>query len=538
MAIRIQFLRGSNQGESLALGAARTFSIGRDPECDILLEEEDASRRHAVLTWDRKTLSIEDSGSRNGLYVNGERVHKATLKVKDVVVIADTVFVVETSSRRPGTAVIERWGKGQDAPSACPALPELGTVADYHRIVQCLLCIQEIIAADRDDILERSVEALFAILPATRLSILALTPGKELKQLYSATEDGPVADYVGRSFAERAIARNAAILANEADTLPTDEWGSTMRGQSVRAAMAAPIYSGERPVAVLVCDNLENPNAFGTDHLGFLEFAARGLEAVFQRRDMREMEKRQVTVDRQLTAATVVQRQILKGDPKTIPGLTTWRVHHKAALEVGGDFYDFHHANGTTIWVLADVSGKGVPAALVVSMLRAFCKTLYPKDLEPAVFLKALSDLAIGELTPGMFFTALAMSVDPAGRLLHAAAGQDGALIARADGGAEQLPISPALLGMPGLPEERLKIVQHERQLGPGDRVMACTDGVTEAGPPGDMFGARRTLEALQRTMHLTVEGALAEIVAAVRSHQGGPEQKDDITVIMGQREA
>jgi serine phosphatase RsbU (regulator of sigma subunit) len=523
------FLQGSNQGDRIDLDEPRTLRVGRDPACDIRLHEDDASRLHAILKWDGETLVVEDCGSRNGVFVNGVRTVEATLRRKDLVVVAGTVLSLEVPSEA---------GSDTTAALACPRLPELAAASDYHRVVEVLLCIQEIIAGDRDDMLERSVEALFGILPATRLSVLESLRDGGLKQIYSATEGGPVAEYVGRSFAEHVLAKGEAVLANDASSLEPKDWGSTMRGQNVLSAMGAPVHSGGRPAAVLICDNLEKKDAFGKEHLDFLEFAARGLEAIFQRRDMREMQRRQVVVDRQLTAATLVQRQILNRDPSSISGLTRWRVHHRPALEVGGDFFDFHHEGGTTMWVLADVSGKGVPAALVVSMLRAFCKTLYPKALEPAAFLNALNHLATGELSPGMFFTALAMRVDAEGTLLHAAAGQDGALIARASGSCEQLPMSPALLGMPGLPEDKFHIDQHERKLRPGDRVMVCTDGVTEAGPSDDLFGTERALDVLCRTMPLTIEGALTEIVSAVLDYEVAPEPKDDITVIIGQRDA
>jgi serine phosphatase RsbU (regulator of sigma subunit) len=537
MGARIRFLAGPRKGKRMDFDGKRTVRMGRDLDSDVRLTETNASRLHALLAWSGEMLTIEDAGSRNGVFVNGIRRRAHVLAQGDVVVLAGTVFRVDRIGEGDGagTNVPNPASDTSDVGRACAFIPNFKTPDEYKNVVQCLLCIQEILAADRESMVGEALLALIGVMPASRLSLLGIGDDGKLRQLHAVTEDGPTTEYVGRSFARKVLASNKAILLNNADSLDPNEWGSTMRTQRVCSIMGVPIVAGGETVAVLLCDNRNRRDAFDADHVALLEFAGSALSAVFQRYKIRRLEERQAGLDQQLLAARVVQKQILSKDASDIPGDMRWMVLHEAALEVGGDFYDYRSADGLTTWVMADVCGKGVPAALVVSMLKAGCKALYPQGMTPGAFLKALHELLVDELPLGMFFTALVIAVDAAGKMTHASCGQDGALVVTREAELKHLEVTPALLGMPMGAAMNLDVIEQTVQLRPGDRVLAFTDGVTEAGESADLYGMDRLEAVLKGTLGSATKQAFWDIVTSVRNHEGPGVPRDDKTIIFGE---
>ncbi len=96
MAVKIKIIVGPNKGETLQLEEKRTITLGRDPESELVLPAPNASRNHSLLKWDGEKLIIEDLESRNGVYVNANRIEKeASLGTGDVVELGGCVFSVQ-----------------------------------------------------------------------------------------------------------------------------------------------------------------------------------------------------------------------------------------------------------------------------------------------------------------------------------------------------------------------------------------------------------------------------------------------------------
>src|SRR5690606_6360756 len=131
-------------------------------------------------------------------------------------------------------------------------------------------------------------------------------------------------------------------------------------------------------------------------------------------------------------------------------------------------------------WFVVDVSGKGIPAALVVSMLKGFCKTLYPQHLSPQRFLLELNRLFRGELPGSMFFTGIAVRIE-GDHLRWCNVGHPPGLIVRSDGRVDELEPTPGMLGL--WPEDLLlrKASEGTMPFQPGDRLMLYIDGLIEA---------------------------------------------------------
>lgn len=510
---RIQFITGALRGRILELVPGKSLRIGRDPSNDICLPENNISRNHALLVATPDGLRIENVGATNGIWINGRRKESEIIKAHDVVAIGASTFrVLEDASAETGE------GSG-----------------GYRTLMDCILAMQRILAGDGERLVERSLETLFLALPATRLSLFHVEADGTPKQGFTATRSGVASGQMSKAFASKVLAADQAILLDAGTEDSDSNWGATLEAQKVRSILGVPVREQGRTVAVILCDNLDQPGQLSRHHIKILEFAAQALGHVFTRSELRRLEDRQASNDREQLAARRIQRQILTKDPRTISGPGRWSVHYQPALDLGGDFFDFHESAGVLTWVVADVSGKGVPAALVVSMLKAFCKTLHPQRLDPWRFLLELHGLFRDELPPAMFFTALAARVEP-DRITWCDVGHPPGLVLHADGRSTQLPPTPGVLGM--WPEGPLpkKAECIEVALEPGDRLCFYTDGLLEAQDrEGRLFDLERIEAVLGAARQRDLAGSMTSLLNAMVAHTGREHQEDDVTLVLGE---
>jgi sigma-B regulation protein RsbU (phosphoserine phosphatase) len=270
----------------------------------------------------------------------------------------------------------------------------------------------------------------------------------------------------------------------------------------------------------------------GRDEIGRLVAVFNGMVAGLKQAEAVKLEKERISSE--LNIARGIQLDLL---PKQAPQAAGLKVafHCAPAKELGGDFYDWFSLPGGRLgFCIADVSGKGVPAALHMANLRNLVRFVAQGEPQPQEVLKRVNLLAGSDLKGQSFVTMIYLSYDPAsGRGSLACAGHDPALILRAPS-AKLEPLKPG--GMPvGFAEPEIYdmvMTQADFQLAPGDRMALYTDGVTEAmDPQRAQFGMDRLCTSLQKGGD---PEAMAEgLLKAVAGHAKGAEQSDDITVLI-----
>jgi serine phosphatase RsbU (regulator of sigma subunit) len=250
--------------------------------------------------------------------------------------------------------------------------------------------------------------------------------------------------------------------------------------------------------------------------------------------ELRERER----IEQELLVARRIQQASL---PKEVPKLEGWQINpfYQPAREVGGDFYDFHLlSEGRVGLVVGDATGKGVPAALVMSttcgMLQAVSEASDSSSSSPGEVLKRVNEALTVRIPPNMFVTCFYAVLDPNSACLsYANAGHDLPYLHR-NGDAEELRARGMPLGlMPGMGYEEKEII-----LGAGDSALFYSDGLVEAhDPKGEMFGFPR-LRAL--VAKHTEERSLGKyLLEELYSFVGeGWEQEDDITLLTLRRAA
>jgi serine phosphatase RsbU (regulator of sigma subunit)/predicted ester cyclase len=241
-------------------------------------------------------------------------------------------------------------------------------------------------------------------------------------------------------------------------------------------------------------------------------------------------------IEQELQVARRIQQASL---PKEVPELEGWQIspYYQPAREVGGDFYDFHLlSEGRLGLVVGDATGKGVPAALVMSttcgMLQAVSQTL--DSSSPGEVLSRVNETLVARVPPNMFVTCFYAILDPKrGSLNYANAGHDLPYVQRG-GDAEELRARGMPLGlMPGMSYEEKEIV-----LDAGEAAFFYTDGLVEAHhPDGEMFGFPRLRALISEHAE---EGRLESLLLEeLNTFVGGDwEQEDDITLLTLKRSA
>ncbi len=242
-------------------------------------------------------------------------------------------------------------------------------------------------------------------------------------------------------------------------------------------------------------------------------------------------------MDSELKIAHDIQMSIL---PKTFPPFPTRDEFDLYALivpakEVGGDFYDFFQINEDRLcFVIGDVSGKGVPAALFMAVTKTLIKSFARerKDVTPDEILTHVNEELAAENDACMFVTLFCGMLDTAsGEILYANAGHNPPLLIRKNGAVQWLPHAKSLMAgpMPGVRYEHEQLL-----LSPGDSLFLYTDGVTEAmNHAEELFSEQRLQKDPALTSGMEIKKTLHAIMDSIQRFANGASQSDDITMMM-----
>jgi len=243
-----------------------------------------------------------------------------------------------------------------------------------------------------------------------------------------------------------------------------------------------------------------------------------------------ELQKKQA----ELSIASDIQRSFL---PERIPTLTGFDIAATSipAKEVGGDFYDFLAEDNRLGFIIADVSGKSVSAALFMAYSRIIMRAVAASMKGLSHILREANNTMVadsGSRNSGMFVTLFFGQISPLNRTVsYANAGHNPPQLFRAGAGMfESLEVTGVALGMMGEMEYEEKHVD----LRPGDVLVLYTDGLVEAvDRKGDFFGIQRLNSSIRASVHLSAKEIMDHILGDLSCFSADLERADDITVIV-----
>ncbi len=246
----------------------------------------------------------------------------------------------------------------------------------------------------------------------------------------------------------------------------------------------------------------------------------------------------------ELTIGRQIQRSLLPGRFPEVPG---WRfaADYEPAREVGGDLYDVFKLRGdrddassrddVVVLLIADVTGKGVPAALLMADTKALLHAAADNATGPGDALMRVNRILALERRSSLFVTASLAQVDVrTGNVRIANAGHEAPLVIRTDGRIESLDASGFILGMFGDAGYQESV----GSIGPGETALLYTDGVTEArNPDGAFYGEPRLRALLGGLAGATADDVRRALVEDVTEFRAGADAHDDLTILVVERE-
>jgi serine phosphatase RsbU (regulator of sigma subunit) len=516
--------------------------IGRAADASICLPSHVVSRHHAKIVVRDGQFFIEDMGSYNGTFVNGQRLTGRTvLTQQDQVRICEFVLILRTESEpaEVGTLIQERV-------SAATSNPELYAENPGQKL-QTLLELGQHLgqALELQPLLDKLLDYLLWLFPLADRGMVVLCEGDRLTVRGQRSRRRGDADFrFSRTLLHKALREGTGILSEDVRQDGRLEGTDSLAGSEVRSLVCVPLLGrGGARLGVVQLDAMQGDRAFGAEHLRLLTVVGLQVAMVLENMALNLVRLREEGLRRELAVGREIQLGFLPTDFDAPPGV---RYELFASLhparEVSGDLYDFFTLPGGRLALaLGDVSDKGIPAALFMVKVQTLLRHLAPLTAGPAETLARLND-ALATNNPSSMFVTLAHAVyDPGtSEVVLASAGHPPPLRRSPDGLVEEwnLPSSGRLLGCfegdPGARDARLT-------LNPGETLVLYSDGYTEAAVADRlrMFGVDRLAAVLGGpNTSLPLAACAEQARTAVERFTGSAEQQDDLTLLLLRRPA
>jgi phosphoserine phosphatase RsbU/P len=522
------------------------FRIGRQPESDLIVRDTRASRTHARILIEHGEYVVEDSASRHGTYVNGQKITRHVLRNSDRIELGaqdsyQLVFALDGAELK---RLVDQMG-ATETPSSPHAvggnLGKLRAILDLARTLQSSFSV--------DDVLASVVDTALTITGAER-GFLMLRNGSGLDTRVARHKRGhDLHDSdlrIPRAVLHRALQHRRELLSMNFDPLGTDETRpqNSIADLELRSVICVPLVrirtgqsdatsmlsTGSETVGVLYMDSRLTAADLTGGNRELLQTLAIEASTVLENARLLVEERAKHQMEEELQLARTIQQSLLPGQLPS-QGWMHAAASSVASREVGGDYYDVT-AVDPRCWcvVVTDVSGKGVGSALLAALLQGalITATGVPEALVRRVVRlnQFLLERTGGEKYATLFYSLL----HDDGTFSYVNAAQCPPIVIRANG--ERLELEAT--GMPVGLMEGAEFAVESLQLAPGDRVVIYSDGVTEAQNQNrEFFGKKRLTNILNAHAGDSCGAIHDAIQEGVAAFTEGAPQSDDITVVV-----
>lgn len=559
----LRLIQGFDPGKLFDLTAEKS-TIGRSSDCEVSLDVAAVSRRHAVVNRQEDTFVLEDLGSRNGTYINGERiVAPTTLRGGDRIVVCDQEFAFEcapvgrpslTGQHTPtgNSSLIElvddtadESSDDEDGSNAFMATIELGKDpaggggwSMSARPEVKLAALVEISkglgrAISIDEVLPKLLDSLFKVFTQADRGFVVMRPAPDKPPVPVAakTRRGDMEEgaRISRTIVEEAMTGKKAILSADAASDERFGMAESIAQFQIRSMMCVPLIDNEgESIGVIQIDTLNQRSRFTDDDLEVLAAVASQASVAVDNARMHDQMVAQRSLERDLELATKMQRALLPSSPPNAVGYGFFD-YYDSARQVGGDYYDYVNLPGGRFAViLGDVAGKGVAAAIIMAKLSSdvrFALATEP-DLGSAVNYvnRSFSEQGLDDRFVTMIFTI----VDPAtNEMTLVNAGHMPPMHRKSEG--EVIEVLEEITGLPIGVMDDFEFEQATLKLEPGESLTIFTDGFSEAmNSSQDLYGIERLLDQVGQPS-TSVEELGKHVLDDVRKFVDGFAQSDDM---------
>ncbi len=524
----------------------RRITLGRSSGNEICFPDDNGlSRQHLAIEPSGNGWLLRDLGSKNGTTLNGVKATAPTLlKSGDRVMAGHLILVFDASTTQAAKTVV-LFDPGDDEheeTSSSTVVTSLrgvfkrdassGSGATFFSDQ-----VAALVQAGNELSGDRPLPELFRYM--LDLSIKAV---KADRGIVLTVEDGDLVARAnkGEGFRISSAVRDRVLNSGESilvrDMSIDDAFRSrnSIVEQQVRTLMAVPLQAHDRIIGLIYVDSPSLLREFKKDDLDLLTVMANVAAIRIENARLAEIEQSRKLMARELEQAAEIQRRFL---PSAAPKLTGLELagHNAACRTVGGDYYDFFPYPPSRVgMVLGDVSGKGMPASLLMMGLQARVQVLIEEPSDLAAVMTRLNRITAANCPSNRFISLFFCILEgTTGELTYCNAGHNPPILVRADGTWSEIQGGGPVLGILGM----IQYKEFKLTLDPGDLLVIYSDGVTEApNPEGDEFDVPRLAEMVANNRTLPCADIVRAVNNAVDEFTGGAPPSDDITLIVAKR--
>lgn len=510
--------------------AGPLISLGRANECTVPIKDRYLSRRHAEIVIDDGRWMVRDLGSVNGTLLNGSRlVAPMPLQPGDRILLGDSEVIFEDDNSSSQSQLIALDSDSQ-AKSVVIPIREIDETA--RTSVLAMLALQFIDDRSMEDVFEFILDRVMELLVPSRAAIaLFSTDRSSFREVRLRRNDhsDSMDLFISKTLLGEVVEERNVV--SFVDTSMDDKLAraESIVAQNIRSAVCAPLLVGDDVRGVLYLDFQAQRGAVSYEDVHLVAQIARFAAVKLETTRLREEALAKARLDEELRTAYEIQSRLLPAELPSIDGYA-FAGSNVPCRTVSGDYYDVVlRPDGRMYFIIADVSGKGITAALVMASVATAFSIFTRTDPSPADLVRELNATLAPKTAPTKFVTLVAGVLRPdTGEVEFANAGHVAPLVISRDG-VEQLKTTDMVVGILAAAQYRNQKVTLQR----GDSIVLFTDGVTEAENFAEEQLGLDPVAELVRTLHGTqAPRILATIESHVRAFVGDAPAGDDITML------
>lgn len=540
------------------------ISIGRHPDCNVVVDAGAVSRFHAKVAREGDQFVVYDLGSRNGTFLNGQLLTGGQvlregdrIRISEIELVFHSESVPEFASGSSSEMNFSGSSFGivmvDEEPSSSRVVSpqvEFEKSGDGLKIratpeakLEALLTINRDLGntLSLDEIFPKILDSLFSIFPSADRGFIVMQGDEGQLQTRwiktRKTRDETETVRISRTILNRVISDGEAILSFDATEDSRFNSSESIADFSIKSMICAPLGDAQGNMfGAIQIDSTQGRGQFAEDDIDLLSGVASQAGILITNAQLHERELRQREVEQDLKLATDVQKAFLPQSPPNSPGFEV-DSFYRAANHIGGDYYDYIHlSDGRVAIVVADVVGHGVAAAMFMAKLSAETRFCLAGEPDVAKAVEKLND-RMSALEVERFVTFLLVVLDPiSDEVTIVNAGHMPPILRRGTSG-EICEPGGEESGLPiaidsGMDYEAVRVA-----IAPGDVMLLYTDGINEAMDADDNEFGIETIRKLA-SQHDPNQSIRDRIIDAVLQHIGDAPPFDDMCLVVIRRTA
>lgn len=519
--------------------------IGRSSTLEVSIPDRSVSRTHAVLRRDGDVIEIEDLGSRNGTYVDGERIRDAHAVRAGAKLTFGNVSMhlsTDASSVSYGedtdlNTLRFTWDELQRSPVAGGSERSTSLFGVFTELGEFLVH-----GTDMTDVYETCLTAVERLIPFELACLVMKNDAGAMvpvaTRLRGRRSNRNLA--LSRSMVDAVLEQRTSLLVKDAQDRNAMPLSESVVIERIRSAMVVPMFDNNDVIGVLYVDTRDSETQYGKKHLRRLALLANLLAMKISNTRLLDAQREKA---QELEAAARIQRNFLSQQPQCPQGYDL-HVRLDSCTEVAGDLYDvLQLPSGRTLFVLGDVVGHGMAAALVMANVLAAIRALVRHVESPRELVETLHEQMRASVGTRSYVTLFLGVLDPQSHQLeYVNAGHEAPVVYGPDGDSRRLGSTAAPVGMP----VAVPVEVGTTRIEPGELFCAWSDGLPEAHRPDEepvrfLHEHEPIDEMIRKDMQGARGGSLQSlsdlVFQRVQEWLGGAPATDDQTLLFLKRD-